>query len=489
MRSILKLIGSNRFKGLDPLKALLFAIYFFLIIAYAAISLGKHYRFETHAYDLGIYDQVVWHLSRFERPESTILGFDNYFMVEHFEPVLLWLGLGYRFFSSPYLLLVVQLIFTFFVGGLGLYKLLHRLTGSRGASWSLILSWAISLGVQQAFDFDFHTSVLAAGLYPWLLYFWEKQDRRKAFLIFFGCLLFKEEAAFYLVGIALFWFVSRRQPKLALGLGILSLLWYWLVTKVVMSAYHFSNLYNHLGQTWPARIISVLNPWQLLSSLFGHATKISTWRYFAFSSLGLAFLSPGLVLLLPSFFRNLLTLRDRAWVVDFHYWIEAEYFLYISVAYFLSWLRKRLPPINFSTLAVKAAFFILVFTAFASLEEGRPLRDFANNPRKFFTRPPNYQALREALTKIPANASVSAQDTLVPHLSSRRKVYLLFNLADSDYVIYSLSGFDYLTVYPVVKEGFVEFDRKMRVDDRYRLIFDQDGVVVFCRRGSQSCPT
>lgn len=469
------------------ISALLF--YLVIVLSYTVISLGRHLRFETHAYDLGIYDQVVWHLSRFERPESTIRGFDNYFLVDHFEPALFIIAPLYRLLATPYILLLVQLFFTLVVGALGLYKLLQLLTDEARASWLLVLAWSLSLGVQQALNFDFHTSVLAVGLYPWILYWWEKKKWRRVLGLVVICLLLKEETAFYLAGIAIFLIVTRKQAKLASALLVASVAWFLAVTGVVMTGYHFSELYENLGSSWLARIFYLVSPRRLLTSLFGQTAKRLTWRYFLFSSLGLGFISPGLVLILPGIMRNHLSSLERAWSLDFHYWIEAEYFLYISVAYFLFWLRKRLPSANFSSLAVKAAIFILVFTAFASLEEGRPLRDFANNPQKFFSPLPIDQTLREAFAKIPQDSAVSAQDTLVPHLSARRKVYLLFNLADSDFVIYSLSGFDYLTVYPVVREGFVEFDRKMRTDERYRLIFDQDGVVVFCRQSSQFCQT
>lgn len=52
--------------------------------AYALLF--RHWQFGSSAFDLGIFDQAVWHLSRFEAPASTISGFTN-ILGDHFHPV------------------------------------------------------------------------------------------------------------------------------------------------------------------------------------------------------------------------------------------------------------------------------------------------------------------------------------------------------------------------------------------------------------------
>jgi uncharacterized membrane protein len=62
-----------------------------LFSAYSLYALFRHWRFLTGGYDLGIFDQVVWHLSRFETPASTIAGHANIF-ADHFHPILVLLA-------------------------------------------------------------------------------------------------------------------------------------------------------------------------------------------------------------------------------------------------------------------------------------------------------------------------------------------------------------------------------------------------------------
>lgn len=48
-------------------------------LAYSLYGVVRHRHFGSSAYDLGIFDQAVWHLSRFEAPASTInLSRDQY---------------------------------------------------------------------------------------------------------------------------------------------------------------------------------------------------------------------------------------------------------------------------------------------------------------------------------------------------------------------------------------------------------------------------
>ena len=50
----------------------------FFGVAYGLYGLFRHWNFGSSAFDLGIFDQVVWHLSRFEPPGSSIRGLQQF---------------------------------------------------------------------------------------------------------------------------------------------------------------------------------------------------------------------------------------------------------------------------------------------------------------------------------------------------------------------------------------------------------------------------
>ena len=94
------------------------------------------------------------------------------------------------------------------------------------------------------------------------------------------------------------------------------------------------------------------------------------------------------------------------------------------------------------------------------------------------------QLFSKVAALIPANASVSAQDTLVPHLSQRHYIYQYPYMAlNSDYVVLDTSG----NIYPfplMSAAGLAEY--KQSVQDllnsgQFRVIFSDDGYLVLQR--------
>ena len=75
---------------------------------YVLLSVYKHWHFGS-GFDLAIFDQAVWHLSRFEIPASSIRGFPNLFG-DHFHPILLVLAPLYRIAPAAETLIVTQAV-------------------------------------------------------------------------------------------------------------------------------------------------------------------------------------------------------------------------------------------------------------------------------------------------------------------------------------------------------------------------------------------
>src|SRR5262245_31429746 len=75
--------------------------------AYALYGLFRHWHFGSNAFDLGIFDQAVWHLSRLEAPASTIRGISNVFG-DHFHPAIALLAPLYWIAPAPETLIVAQ---------------------------------------------------------------------------------------------------------------------------------------------------------------------------------------------------------------------------------------------------------------------------------------------------------------------------------------------------------------------------------------------
>ncbi|OLB61866.1 MAG: hypothetical protein AUI11_07875 [Acidobacteria bacterium 13_2_20CM_2_66_4] len=124
---------------------------------YGAFGLIRHWRFES-SFDLAIFDQAVWHLSRFEAPASSIRGYSN-LLGDHFSPILVLLAPLYWIAAGPETLIVAQSILL----ALSIVPV-HAFARRRlpiGAALTLSASYGFFWGMQRAAAFDVHEVAFA----------------------------------------------------------------------------------------------------------------------------------------------------------------------------------------------------------------------------------------------------------------------------------------------------------------------------------------
>ena len=180
----------------------------------STITILKYLTFNTYAWDLGIYNQVMWSLVTghgFQyTPEYFINPSGNY-MAQHFAPDLLLLAPIYALAPSPATLLVVQSL----VVALGAYPvwLLAVDRGlSRRTSSLLALSYLLYPPVWGVGWYDFHLEVLLVPAMLFAMHFWTRR-RWGGFWASFLVGMFTLESAVLLVvffGLTLA-LVQRRQ--------------------------------------------------------------------------------------------------------------------------------------------------------------------------------------------------------------------------------------------------------------------------------------
>src|SRR5580692_8118369 len=83
---------------------------FFMVVAYSLLCFYRHWHFQSGAFDLGVFDQAIWHYSRFEKPESSLTGLPS-ILADHFHPALMLLAPLYWIFPKVEILLFVQAVF------------------------------------------------------------------------------------------------------------------------------------------------------------------------------------------------------------------------------------------------------------------------------------------------------------------------------------------------------------------------------------------
>src|SRR3954469_13547543 len=127
-------------------------------LGYAAYGLLRHWHFDSGAYDLGIFDQVVWHLSRFEIPASTVRGYSN-ILGDHFSPILALLAPLYWIAPGPETLIVAQaVLLALSIVPVFIYA---RKRLPAGPAYAVSVGYGLFWAMQRTATFDFHEYAFA----------------------------------------------------------------------------------------------------------------------------------------------------------------------------------------------------------------------------------------------------------------------------------------------------------------------------------------
>jgi uncharacterized membrane protein len=398
-------------------------------VLYSVLSVLRHVTYHSFGPDLGIFDQVFWNTTQGRILESTmslVQAQPHSYLADHFSPVYLLLMPAYALIPRPETLLVIQTLFL----ALGVWPLylLTRLkleAGFQRLVWVLVYFLFLPLAFINLFDF--HELALAVLPLGFALYFLET-GRPGLFLISLAStFLIKEELPLVGVGFGAYILLAKRDWKLGLGVLAGSLAAFLAIVRVIIPAFgggsyeYFARRLNYryaeLGTT-PQEIITnaVSHPDRFAHLLF-QAQKLKFLVGIFGPVLGLTAISGwAAILVLPTLGILLLSNYAPQYAFTSHY--SAPLIALVIGTSILGFARLRPAfrgPVAGAVLASSLAFSFL----FGDLPFSRHF-----DPRMFEAEP-RYAAFVGNLDRIPADASVAAENNLTPHLSHRRYIYNL----------------------------------------------------------------
>lgn len=442
----------------------------------------QHASFGTNAFDLSVFDFMLWSSARGELMMQPLYGGWTTHFGWHFTPILfLWVPF-YWVAEGPHVLLLSHVSFGVAFAWM-VYTVardeLHdeRAAALLGCAALLYKPWL------DALLYDFHPELLFA---PLLLLLYRSAVQRPRPWLFWAVaaavLAIKEDAAIYLAGFALLlaWrhaVVRRRALMLALACGVWLLLVLGAVLPAIRAAWGlgetfvFSELWSDLGAT-PAQVM-----WTLLTR---PARVLSEVDLRASGGAAVSMLLPLLALPLGS--RWILGVLPPALVLatadspvmqrfGLHYGAWLVPFLFLGTVATLARLRERrrgaagrLPG------AVPVAALVLIACLAGT--------------KWNLLRPARYAGLRSraavaaAIARIPRDASVAAQSALIPHLPKRRATSMLPRVENADWVLALPS----VNAWPQTE---AELRRQLAsLAPDYDPVATGDDVVLLRRRGS-----
>jgi uncharacterized membrane protein len=445
-----------------------------------------HARFGTFGFDLGIFDQGVWLLSRFQDPFVTIRGLPLF--GDHASYILVLVAPLYWLWADPRLLLLLQVV-GLAIPAVSVYLIGTRRLGGSLAGLAMAAAYLAFPAVQWAAIWSFHPETLAAGFLGLAALAADRQRWRQMAIWLALALLCKEDVGLVVAGFgALLWatgHASVGRRTLAAGLG-----WFLLTALVLIPlangrpSPHLELNYGITGSGAPVVLEAVPtlveNVWRNLTDGGGGTYLLLIFAPF----LGLPLLDPRWLLpVAPPILLNLAAIHGYQQEIRYQYLATAAPFLALgAIAGLRAVARRRVVLVSLLVTLVAVAGYIdyQVGPAPWSKEFPRPAEDGPVNA-----------ARREALALIDPAAPVSAHYNLVPHLAHRTHIYEFPNpftpanwgFPGDRHQPAAIERLRYVVVErPLLGEAEGALFDQLRGQPRWRTLLDRHGIVVLERR-------
>lgn len=454
--------------------------------AFAALAVAKHNAFRTHAYDLAIYDQVIWNSSQGRLFENSIMHFLPHFLGDHFSLGLLALVPLYWLWPDPRTLLIVQ-PFALAAAALPLGYLAACRLKSPIAGLALGVAYLLHPGNAFTSLFDFHDIVFAPPLIALAIAFLLRGMPGAFAASLLPILLIKEEMGLVVAAAgvwAMLFTRFRRTGLLVAGIGVAAFLLILFVLTPLFNPdgqYYYLRRYFDTGAPGGEAAIS---PGRLVGLLAGLATpeKAAYLGHLLAPFALLPLAGPASLMALPTLGYHLLSPEFPFAFIEKHYSVLILPFLGFGA--FQSLARFRSPRLLAGGVAALAAAGA---TAYYLIAPGPLARGF--DPARFAPNP-RAPVIDAAIQSIPRDASLLAQTDLVAHVAHRRQIYMFPDspvFAGADFVLLDLEG----SKYPLSNPED-DYDRELQqylLNPEFETVFDRENVLVLRRRPAVEPPS
>ncbi len=464
LKSILKALFMLRNKYITSI--LLSTLFFFI---YSNHTLNRHFNFDSHAFDLGIYTQAIYLYSEGSLPFSTLKHM--IILADHFGPILIILAPIYKLFSSAETLLILQALFVS-LSAIPIYLIAIKELKNITLSLLITLAFLTSVAITSAVIFDFHLATISVLPLSIILYSWYFKKWLLYSITLFLSILFKEDLPIFLLGIGIYQ-TFCKQYRIGFPTIIFSLLSLYLIKFTIMpflwrggdTSYIESSI---LPLDSPIDLISLLllRPQIFLDQIFNSQVKLLTLdallKPFAF----LPVLSPltYLTSFLHLYFR-FASNYHQTWTTVYHHSAPVLPFLAFSTILVIG--KFKLPK-----------FPVIVLLLFSLLTSGLSPNSFVWSFFQPHTKNSGtYSYIEKNLAIIPTKASVSAQSPLVPHLANREKIYLFPEIYDAEYLVFDKS----LSSYPIHYSDLVKVINTFSKSPNWKIIAQEKNLFIFRR--------
>jgi uncharacterized membrane protein len=364
------------------------------------------------------------------------------------------------------------------VAAVPLYYAARRVTASGVCALALALADTLSAPLHSALDYDFHPEVMGFFFIFLALYFLISARPIATMLALLPLLALKEDMALVLLAFALL-LALRGHRRAGAVLAAVSVAYIVAVVLIAMPLIRggsgdLSTRYAYLFDGSSVWTLAPDAAWRAASQLANALPAVARVE----SSLGFAaLLSPaGVAAAAPTLLLATLSDHPQQSALELQYAVPSLALSWVAAVLALAWVAARGEGGAASPRWRRAATFVLAALVLASAAFTFA-RSSPYSPTAGRYAPPaaHRQAVRDALALVPPAAPVSAQGTLLPHLSHREQAYEFPEVHGASYIVVDAA----LPVTAQARAAGYDAAVAALPGGHYEQIFARDGVRVF----------
>jgi uncharacterized membrane protein len=380
-----------------------------LSVLYATLSVLRHMHFQSGGFDLGLYDQAVWRFSQFLSPYNTVK--ERIIFGDHMVLTLPLLAPLFYIWNDVRILLIVQAL-AIASSAIPIYLIAVKRTRSFISSWAVTILYSLFYGIQFGVFFDFHPIILGVSLLCFLAWALEYKKSILFWIFLLLCLLTQENMGLGVACLGFIYFFRKKYRKLSLVLIIVGLSYNFVAVKI-------SGQFSPVGYQYMPEIPK--NIPDFFTRLFDSEEKRLTWFYsyswFSF----LPLLSPGSIMaVIADLSQYYVTGNEfsRMWSPFMHHRAILSVFLTLGLLDVLSLLAR------WKRTLLVVSCLLLIVSCLCQYHFHFALNKLTK--ADYWKEEPWMNDVRKLISLVPKDASVATQQNLVPHLSHRKEIYIIF---------------------------------------------------------------
>lgn len=384
------------------------------VVIVSRVLIDVHLGLGTSSYDIGLYDQGTWLLSRFEAPFVTLMG--RNLLGDHASLVMFFVVPFYWIVPGSETLLVLQTI-AIGAGAIPLFAYARKALESDVLGVLIAGCWLLNPAVNGTAYENFHPDGFIGFFLPLALYAALTERWRLYLVAFVLCLTVKEDVALVMVPLGIF--VALRKHR---KWGVVSAIASVAATILGMFVLMRSLIGVPTRNTWripfggPTGFIKEIftNPLNVWRHLTSEERPLYVWKMVA-PFAGVFLLVPELALISALvIIANIVSTFWYQFHIEYHYSLIAVPGLIFGTVYAL---QRVIPKYRQMLVGFVCAATLMTSYLWSPLP-------FAQSPYpRWPASHPVAVAARDIIDVIPDDARISVFHSLAPHLAHRKEVY------------------------------------------------------------------